>query len=52
MMPDLGKYADAVLNAYGVSLVMLVALVAASVIASRKAARDLKAAEERRRNNG
>ncbi len=50
MMPELGKYAGAVLSAYAVSLVLLVALVAASMAAARKAARALKDAEERRRN--
>ncbi len=49
-MPDLGKYADAVLSAYAVSLILLVVLVLASVMAARKAARTLKDAEERRKN--
>ena len=31
MMPDLGKYADAVLSAYAVSIVLLVAIVGMSL---------------------
>ena len=50
MIPDLGKYAGTVLSAYGVSLALLAVLVAASVIAGRRAARRLQDAEERRRN--
>ncbi len=50
MMPELGKYAGTVLSAYGVSLIMLAALVLASVMAGRRAAARLKDAEERHRN--
>lgn len=50
MMLDLGKYADTVLSAYGVSLALLVALVVASVLASARARKELEAAEERRKN--
>ncbi len=31
MMPDLGKYADAVLSSYAVSLALIVALVVLSI---------------------
>ncbi|CUK02496.1 heme exporter protein CcmD [Shimia thalassica] len=49
MMPDLGKYADTVLSAYLVSIVLLVVLVAMSLRASRKARADLEQVETRRR---
>lgn len=50
MMPDLGKYASAVLSAYGVSLVILLAIVAVSVWRARAVHARLVAAEERARN--
>lgn len=49
MMPDLGKYADAVLSSYAVSLVLIVALVAWSLRAARKARAALNEAEARRK---
>ncbi|WP_108262222.1 heme exporter protein CcmD [Mangrovicoccus ximenensis] len=49
-MPELGKYAGTVLSAYAVSLVLLVLLVAGSVLAARRAAKQLEDAEERRKN--
>lgn len=48
VIPDLGKYAVAVLSAYGVSILLLVLLVGGSILASRRAAKALKAAEARR----
>jgi heme exporter protein D len=47
-MPDLGKYADAVLSAYAVSLVLLVLLVAVSLRAARRARTELDEIEGRR----
>lgn len=52
MMPDLGKYADAVLSSYAVSIVLLVALVAFSVIRARKVRAQLDDVEQRSRRNG
>jgi len=49
-MPDLGKYADAVLSSYAASLLLLAALVTVSVIRSRRVARDLRDVEERVKN--
>lgn len=49
MMPDLGKYADTVLSAYVVSIVLLVVLVAMSLRSSRKARAELEKVETRRR---
>lgn len=52
MTPDLGKYADAVLSSYAVSIVLIVALVAVSVIRARKVRAQLDAIESRSRRNG
>lgn len=48
MMPDLGKYADTVLSAYIVSIVLLVVMVLLSLRASRKARAELEQVEGRR----
>ena len=50
-MPDLGKYADAVLSAYAVSIVLLVGIVALSLISGRKARAALRDIEEARRED-
>ena len=47
MMPDLGDYAGAVLSAYGVSIVLLVAIVVVSWLQSRRVGRQLDEIEER-----
>jgi len=52
MMPDLGKYAQAVLSSYAVSIVLIVALVAISVIRARKVRTQLDEVEARSRRNG
>lgn len=52
MMPDLGKYADAVLSSYAVSIVLIVALVAVSVMRARKVRAELDVVEKRSRRNG
>lgn len=52
MMPDLGKYADAVLSAYGASFVLLVGLVAWSLWQGARVKRALDEAEARARDNG
>ena len=51
MMPDLGKYADAVLTAYGASLVLLIGIVVLSVSAGRKARAAMRAAEDEKRKS-
>ena len=48
MMPDLGKYADAVLSAYAVSIVLLIGIVVLSVWQSRRAKAALEEMEKRR----
>jgi heme exporter protein D len=52
MMPDLGKYADAVLSSYAVSIALIVALVAVSVMRARKVRAQLDDVENRSRKNG
>ncbi len=44
-MPDLGKYADAVLSAYGVSLVLILGLVLVSVMRSNSIKKQLQEIE-------
>ena len=51
-MPDLGKYADTVLSAYGVSLLLLLALLVMTLMRGAKVRAELKQVEERMRRNG
>ena len=51
-MPDLGKYADAVLSAYAVSIVLLVAIVALSLWRGRRVRAQMIAVEKRAGRNG
>ena len=46
MMPDLGKYALWVLASYGISLALLAALVAVSVLQARRVLAELRRMEE------
>jgi heme exporter protein D len=48
MIPDLGKYAGAVLSAYAASIVLLVLLVAITVWQSRRTKAALEDVETRR----
>lgn len=52
MMPELGKYASAVLSSYGISLALLVLLVAVSVRRSRKVKAELARVETKGKANG
>nr|WP_090270386.1 heme exporter protein CcmD [Thalassovita taeanensis] len=52
MMPELGKYAGAVLSSYAVSIALIVALVVVSVIQSRRAKAALNDVEKRSKRNG
>ncbi|MBO9444651.1 heme exporter protein CcmD [Ruegeria sp. R14_0] len=52
MMPDLGKYADAVLWSYAASLVLLVALVVFSILRGRKVRAEMEKIENRMTRNG
>ncbi|WP_264479440.1 heme exporter protein CcmD [Roseobacter weihaiensis] len=51
-MPDLGKYADAVLSSYAASLVLLSLLVAITLYQGRKARRALEAVERKGNDRG
>lgn len=50
-MPELGKYAEAVLSSYAVSLVLLVALVALSWRRSVRVKNALKDVEDKRKRD-
>ena len=52
MMPDLGKYAGAVLSSYALALGLIVLLVAVSVLRARKVKATLEQIEHRSRRNG
>ncbi|SMX42245.1 heme exporter protein CcmD [Actibacterium lipolyticum] len=52
MMPDLGKYAGAVLSSYGLSLIALALLVGLSLLKSASVRKQLDAAEKRREKHG
>jgi heme exporter protein D len=52
MLPDLGKYADAVLSAYGASIVLLVGLVVMSVVKGRRVRKQMQEIEGRGEQNG
>ncbi len=47
-MPELGKYAGAVLGAYGVSILLIAGLVALSLWQSRRTKRALEQVEARK----
>ena len=51
-MPDLGKYADVVLNAYAAGLLLLVFIVALSLWQNARAKARLRAVEARRGRHG
>ncbi|MFK7881179.1 heme exporter protein CcmD [Roseobacter sp.] len=51
-MPDLGKYADAVLSAYGVSIFLLLLLVIFTLRKGRTARDALQSIEKRIKPNG
>jgi heme exporter protein D len=52
MMPELGKYAETVLSAYVVSIILIVALVGISIYRSKKIKKKLQDVENRMKNNG
>ncbi|MCT4610163.1 MAG: heme exporter protein CcmD [Pelagimonas sp.] len=52
MIPDLGKYANAVLSSYAVSLGLIIALVVVSFIRARKVRAELEKVEARVKRNG
>ncbi|HSG57048.1 MAG TPA: heme exporter protein CcmD [Paracoccaceae bacterium] len=52
MIPDLGKYAGAVLSSYAVSIALIVLLVAVSLWQARKARAELNRVEAKGKRNG
>lgn len=52
MIPDLGKYAGTVLSAYGVTIFLLVALVAASLRRGRRVRAQMEEMEQRVQRDG
>ena len=52
MMPELGKYAFAVLASYGVTLALIGVLCALSLGRARRIRRQLETLEQRMRRNG
>ena len=52
MMPDLGKYADAVLSSYAVSLVLLALIIWLSLRRSKRIKSDLEEVERKVKSNG
>ncbi len=52
MMPDLGKYADTVISAYIVSLLLLAAIVALSVWRGRRVRAEMERIEARVSKHG
>ncbi len=52
MMPDLGKYALPVLGAYGVAIVLILALTWLSLRRSSRLRKELSELERRRKKNG
>ena len=51
-MPDLGKYADAVLSAYAASIVLLVVIVAMTLIRGRKVRAEMDKIESKVKRDG
>lgn len=52
MMPDLGKYADAVLSAYAASILLLVALVLLTLWRGRRVRAEMARVERRMGSDG
>ncbi len=52
MMPELGKYAEAVLSSYAVSLLLLLVLTVASIRRARRVRKELQDFEGRAKRNG
>jgi heme exporter protein D len=52
MMPDLGKYGDTVLSAYGASVLLLLVLVGLSLWRGRKVRAEMARIEKRMTGNG
>lgn len=51
-MPELGKYADAVLSAYAASMVLLAGIVVLSLWRGRRVRNEMRDVERRSKKNG
>ncbi|MFO7758126.1 MAG: heme exporter protein CcmD [Roseovarius sp.] len=51
-MPDLGKYAEAVLSSYVISLALLAAIILLSLYRSRRVKKELQDVEKKVKSNG
>lgn len=47
-MPDLGKYADTVLGAYAVTIILIVSIILVSILRSRTVKRELTKIEKKK----
>lgn len=52
MMPELGKYAETVLSAYAVSIVLLIALIGLSLLRAKKVNNQLQDIESKAKKHG
>ena len=52
MLPDLGKYSDVVLSAYGSTIVLLVGLLVMSVVKGRRVRKQMQEAEAQVKSDG
>ena len=51
-MPDLGKYAEAVLSSYAISLVLLAGIVLVSLRRAKRVKKELEDVENKVKSNG
>lgn len=52
MMPDLGKYAEAVLSSYAVSIALIIGLILFSTMRSKRVKKQLQEIESKVKSNG
>ncbi|MDT8327662.1 MAG: heme exporter protein CcmD [Roseovarius sp.] len=52
MMPDLGKYAEAVLSSYAVSIALIIGLIVFSVMRANRVRKQLEQIENKVKSNG
>ncbi len=52
MMPNLGKYAEAVLSSYAISITLIIGLIVFSVMRAKRVNRQLQEIENKVKSNG
>jgi heme exporter protein D len=52
MMPDLGKYAEAVLSSYAISIALIIGLIVVSVMRANRVKKQLQEIENKVKKNG